>query len=226
MKKSLKTVLLISIGMIMAFSAKSQAIQTIKSPENNYLGTFRLNPKSDGLKGTPFLFEEPPLGNISLSNGKLYEDIPFNILLEASKVYIQTGGEDTQPLELKNWDWIKVGEEEERLFRMEYISGKPQIVEILYENENEKYIALHSKNLVKATGTRDGYSGPQYDTYKAGIDFLHIIGMQSTEIKTNSSGLKELAGDKYDNLKDFMKSKKIKPENPVDMRKILIFLFD
>jgi hypothetical protein len=226
MKKSLKTVLLISIGMIMAFSAKSQAIQTIKSPENNYLGTFRLNPKSDGLKGTPFLFEEPPLGNISLSNGKLYEDIPFNILLEASKVYIQTGGEDTQPLELKNWDWIKVGEEEERLFRMEYISGKPQIVEILYENENEKYIALHTKNLVKATGTRDGYSGPQYDTYKAGIDFLHIIGMQSTEIKTNSSGLKELAGDKYDNLKDFMKSKKIKPENPVDMRKILIFLFD
>ncbi len=212
--------------MIMAFSAKSQAIQTIKSPENNYLGTFRLNPKSDGLKGTPFLFEEPPLGNISLSNGKLYEDIPFNILLEASKVYIQTGGDDSQPLELKNWDWIKVGEEEERLFRMEYISGKPQIVEILYENENGKYIALHTKSLVKATGTRDGYSGPQYDTYKAGIDFLHIIGMQLTEIKTNSSGLKDLAGDKYDDLKEFMKSKKIKPENPVDMRKILTFLFD
>lgn len=226
MKKSFKTILLISIGMMMAFSAKSQAIQTIKSTENRYLGTFRLNPKSDGLKGTPFLFEEPPLGNISLSNGKIYEEIPFNILLESSKVYIQTGGEDSPPLELKNWVCIKIGKEEERLFRMEYISGKPQIVEILYENEKEKYIALHSKNLVKATGNRDGYSGPQYDTYKAGIDFLLLIGMQSTEIKTNSSGLKDLAGDKYDALKDFMKSKKIKPENPVDMRKILIFLFD
>lgn len=225
MKKSLKTVLLISIGMMMAFSAKSQVVQTIKSPEFEYSGIFRLNPKSDGLKGTPFLFEEPPLGNISLSNGKIYEEIPFNILLETSKVYIQTGGEDSQPLELKNWDWIKVGEEE-RLFRMEYVSGKPRIAEILYENDKEKYIALHTKNMVKATGSRDGYSGPQYDTYKAGINFLHIIGMQSREIKTNSTGLKELAGDRYNDLKDFMKSKKIKSENPADMRKILIFLFD
>jgi len=226
MKKSFKTVLLISIGMMMAFSAKSQVVQTIKSSESEFMGTFRLNPKSDGLKGTPFLFEEPPLGNISLSNGKIYEEIPFNILLETSKVYIQTGGEDSQPLELKNWNWIKVGEEEERLFRMEYVSGKPQIVEILYENENEKYIALHTKSLIEATGKRDGYSGPQYDTYRAGIDFLHVIGMQSSEIKINSTGLKDLAGDKYDDLKDFMKSKKIKPENPTDMRKILIFLFD
>lgn len=226
MKKSFKTVLLISIGMMIGFSAKSQAIQTLKSPENQYLGTFRLNPKNDGLKGTPFLFEEPPLGNISLTNGKIYEEIPFNILLETSKVYIQTGGDDTQPLELKNWNWIKVGKEEERLFRMEYISGKPQIVEILYENEKEKFIAVHTKTLIQASGSRDGYSGPQYDTYRAGIDFLRIIGMQSSEIKTNSAGLKDLAGDKYDDLKDFMKSKKIRPENPTDMRKILIFLFD
>jgi hypothetical protein len=226
MKKSFNTVLLISIGMMMAFTAKSQAIKTLKSPEKDYSGIFRLNPKNDGLKGTPFLFEEPPLGNISLSNGNTYNEIPFNILLETNKVYIQTGGDDSQPLELKNWDWIKVGKEEERLFRMEFISGKPQIVEILYENENKKYIALHSKNLVKATGTRDGYSGPQYDTYKAGIDFLLLVGMQSNEIKTNSSGLKDLAGDQYDDLKDYMKSKKIKPENPTDMRKILIFLFD
>jgi hypothetical protein len=225
MKKSFNTVLLFSIGMMMAFSANSQVIQTIKSPQIEHSGVFRLNPKSDGLKGTPFLFEEPPLGNISLSNGKIYEEIPFNILLETSKVYIQTSGDDSQPLELKNWDWIKVGVEE-RLFRMEYISGKPQIVEILYENDKEKYIAVHTKNLVKATGSRDGYSGPQYDTYKAGINFLHIIGMQSNEIKTNSTGLKELAGDRYNDLKDFMKSKKIKSENPADMRKILIFLFD
>ncbi|SMD45595.1 hypothetical protein SAMN00777080_4252 [Aquiflexum balticum DSM 16537] len=226
MKKSFKTVLLISMGMMMAFSTKSQVIQTVKSPENIHSGIFRLNPKSDGLKGTPFLFEEPPLGNISLSNGKHYEEIPFNILLETSKVYIQTGGDDSQPLELRNWDWIKVGMEEERLFRMEYISGKPQIAEILYEKEKEKYIAIHTKTLVQATGSRDGYSGPQYDTYKAGIDFLLINGMQSSEIKTNSAGLKDLAGDKYDDLKVFIKSKKIKPENPTDMRKILIFLFD
>ena len=87
MKKSFKTALLISIGMMMAFSAKSQAVQTIKSPDYEYSGTFRLNPKSDGLKGTPFLFEQPPLGNISLANGKIYEEIPFPVFDDLSAVF-------------------------------------------------------------------------------------------------------------------------------------------
>lgn len=226
MKKLPFYILLLLTWMTPVFTAYSQAIQTIRTPDNQYSGTFRLNPKSDGVKGTPFLFEIPPMGNISLSNGNIHTQVPFNIFLENNTVYIQTGGEDSEPLPLKNWEWIKTGGEEQRLFRMEFVMGKNQIVEVLYEKEREKYIALHSKNLVKPSGVRDGYTGPQYDTFKHDIKYMVIKGMQSTEIKTSAAGIKELAGDNYNDLKEFIKSEKLKPENPLDLRKILIFLFD
>ena len=222
MKKLLVFILL--LGPVSA--SFSQAIQTIRSPENKYTGTFRLNPKSDGVKGTPFLFDIPPMGNISLSNGNVHDQVPFNIFLETNTVYIQTGGEDSEPLPLKNWQWIRTGDEDQRLFRMEYVLGKPQIAEILYEKGQEKYLALHSKNLMKPSGVRDGYTGPQYDTFRHEIKFMVLNGMQSAEFKTNTAGLKELAGDKYDDLRNYIKSEKLKPENPIDLRKILIFLFD
>jgi hypothetical protein len=226
MKKLFSYILVILIGVMQHFSAFSQAIQTIRTPENQYTGTFRLNPKSDGVKGTPYLFEIPPMGNISLTNGNVHNQVPFNILLETNTVYIQTGGEDSEPLPLKNWQWIKIQGEHERLFKMEFVSGKSQLVEILFENKKGKYVALHSKTLVKPSGVRDGYTGPQYDTFKHDIKFLYLEGMQSYELKTNSSGLKELAGEKYNELKNFMKLEKLKPENPSELRKILIFLFD
>ncbi|WP_228779880.1 hypothetical protein [Aquiflexum lacus] len=226
MQKQFRYILIFLIGGMQAFSAFSQAIQTIRSPENQYSGTFRLNPKSDGVKGTPYLFEIPPMGNISLNNGNVHDQVPFNILLETNTVYIQTGGEDSEPLALKNWQWIKTMGEDERLFKMEFVSGKSQLVEILFENENGKYVALHSKTLVQPSGVRDGYTGPQYDTYKHDIKYLFIKGMQSSELKTNSSGMKDLAGEKYNELKNFIKTEKLKPENPTDLRKILIFLLD
>ena len=219
-------ILLFLTWMIPVFPAHCQAIQTIRTPENQHSGTFRLNPKSDGVKGTPFLFEIPPMGNISLSNGNIHTQVPFNIFLETNTVYIQTGGEDSEPLPLKNWEWIKTGEEGQRLFRMEFVMGKSQIVEVLYEKGQEKYIALHSKNLVKPSGVRDGYTGPQYDTFKHDIKYMVVRGMESAEIKTSTAGIKELAGNKYNELKEFMKNEKIKPENPTDLRKILILLLD
>ncbi|WP_373524314.1 hypothetical protein [Aquiflexum sp.] len=226
MQKHFKYLLLILMGMMWTYSAFSQAIQTIRSPENQQTGTFRINPKSDGVKGTPFLFEIPPMGNISLSNGNVHKQVPFNIFLETNTVYIQTGGEDSEPLPLKNWNWIKTGEEDERLFRMEFVSGKSQLVEILFENDQGKYIAVHSKTLVNPSRVRDGYTGPQYDTFRHDIKFLFIEGMQSTEFKANTSALRDLAGDRYNDLKDFMKKNKLKPENPIDLRKILIFLLN
>lgn len=226
MQKLLKYILFILIGMMQSFPTFSQAIQTIRSPENEYTGTFRLNPKSDGVKGTPFLFEIPPMGNISLKNGNIHDQVPFNILMETNTVYIQTGGEDSEPLPLRNWEWVKTGEIDERLFRMEFVTGRSQLVEILFESDHGKYVAVHSKTLVKPSGVRNGYTGPQYDTFKHDIKYLYIQGMQSTELKTNASGLKDLAGDKYNDLKNFIKSNKLKPENPIDLRKILIFLLN
>jgi hypothetical protein len=212
------------IGLGCIHSAKSQTNPSLNNQNQQYLGTFRINPKSDGLKGTPFLFDTPPLGKIALDGGKDYSEIPFNILLEKNEVYIQTGGEDSEPLLLRNWKWIEIPGEEVRSFRIEYLQGKPQVVEILFEKEGEKYIASHKKTLVRPSSQRDGYSGPQYDTFRHDIKYFVLKGMQTTEIKTNSAGLKEWAGNRSEELKEFMKEKKLNPDNPLDMKKIITFL--
>ena len=207
-------------------SSKSQTNPSLNSQYQQYLGTFRINPKSDGLKGTPFLFDVPPLGKIGLEGGKDYSEIPFNILLDKNEVYIQTGGEDSEPLLLRNWEWIEVPGEEVRRFKMEYLQGKPQLVEILFEKDGEKYIASHKKTLIRPSGQRDGYSGPQYDTFRHDIKYFKIKGMQSTEIKTNSAGLKEWAGGRNDEMKEFIKENKLDPNDPLGMKKIITFLIN
>lgn len=206
-------------------SLNAQSSSNITPAESQYLGTFRINAKSDGIKGTPFLFDVPPNGKIKLSGGKEYESIPFNILLDKNEVYIQTGGEDSDPLLLRNWETIVITEDSERLFRSEYVNGKPQVAEILFENQNEKYIALHTKTMIRATQQRDGYTGPQYDTFRHDIKYFQLKGIQTVEFKSNAAGLKELAGARYDLARDFIKKEKLKPDDPRDMSRILSYIF-
>lgn len=203
----------------------AQSNANIRPAESKYLGTFRIDAKSDGVKGTPFLFENPPNGRIKLAGGKEYESIPFNILLEKNEVYIQTEGVDSDPLPVRNWETIVIPEDGNRLFRTEYLNGKPQVLEILFEKDGEKFVAQHAKTLIRPTQQRDGYTGPQYDTFRHDIKYFRIKGMQTEEFKVNAAGLKELAGNKYDDLRNYIKDEKLKPEDPKDMSKILSYIF-
>jgi hypothetical protein len=218
--------LMLFIGLVLSESLIAQSISTVRANDLDYGRAFRFNVKSDGVKGTPFLYDEPKSAKISLDGGKVYDNIPFNILPEKEEIYIQTGGEESDPLILKNWIWLETLEDSPKLFRMEYIDGKQRIVEILFEKDRDKYVAVHSKYLVKPSNLKDGYTGPQYDTYKPDIKFFKINGLQSTEFKGNTSGLKDLAGNRYNELRDLIKSEKLKPENSEDMKKVLVFLFD
>lgn len=211
----------------LVFPSWGQSVSTM-NPNNDvdYGRAFRFNVKSDGVRGTPFLYDEPITANIFLSGGKVYEGIPFNIFPEKEEIYIQTGGEESDPLLLKNWEWLQTLEEDPKLFRLEYVEGKQRIVEILYEQDREKFVALHTKYLVKPTTLKDGYTGNQYDTYKPDVKFYKINGLKTTEIKTSNSGLKELAGGKYNELRGLIKSEKLKPEQSQDMKRILGFLMD
>ncbi|MFD2200673.1 hypothetical protein [Shivajiella indica] len=218
--------ILLLFGVLVSGSLYGQSITTVKANDIDYGRAFRFNVKSDGVRGTPFLYDEPKSAKISLDGGKVYEDIPFNILPEKEEIYIQTGGEESDPLVLKNWIWLETLEDSPKLFRMEYLEGKQRIVEILYEKGSEKYVALHTKYLVKPTNLKDGYTGPQYDTYKPDVRFYKINGLQSQEFKGNTSGLKELSSDRYNELRDYIKNEKLKTETADDMKKVLVFLFD
>lgn len=219
--KLLLMIMLSVIGFV-----RAQSVTSLKQQEVDYGRAFRFNVKSDGVIGTPFMYDEPIAANISLKSGKVYENIPFNFLPEKDEIYIQTGGPESDPLVLKNWEWLQTLEQQPKMFRLEYLEGKERIVEILFENDQEKYVALHFKYLVKPTNLKDGYTGPQYDTYRPDVRFFKLNGLLSQEFKGNTSGLKELAKDQYNALRQYVKVEKLKPERSEDMKKVLLFLFD
>lgn len=217
--------LVLLVFIAICFEGTAQSITTIRQNDFDYGRAFRFNKKSDGVKGTPFLFEEPPMAKVALSSGKVYDEIPVNILPEKEAVYIQIGDESTDPLVLRNWDYLTILDENPRMYRLEYINGKQRIVEILLENEKDKFVALHTKNLIKPNTVKDGYTGPQFDVYRPSTKFYKIRGMSSEEFKGSSSGIKELSGKQYSEVKNFIKKEKLKPERAVDMRRVLEFIY-
>ncbi|EOZ93574.1 hypothetical protein A33Q_3520 [Indibacter alkaliphilus LW1] len=214
----------IMLMIVFNIGVYAQSISTLRQNDVDMGRAFRFNPKSDGVKGTPFMYEEAPKAKIALKSGKVYDEIPVNIFLEKDEVYIQTGSEEDEPLLLKNWDWLETFEENPKLFRMEFLEGKERIVEILHEEGRDKYVALHKKNLVKPTNLKDGYTGPQYEVYRPDTRFYKINGLSSEEFKGNNKGLKELAGSKYGELRSYVKSNKINTDSAIGMKKVLTFL--
>lgn len=208
--------LLVSVQLTFA-----QSVTSFKQNDIENGRAFRFNAKSDGVKGTPFLYDEPKSAKVSLKGGKVYENIPFNILPEKEEIYIQAGGSESEPLLLKNWEWLQTLDEEPKIFRLEYLEGKQRIVEILYENDKAKFVALHSKYLVEPTVLKDGYTGPQYDTYKQSTRYYKITGNSSKEFKANNAGIKELAGPKYREVMAFIKSNNIKADRPSGLKQVL-----
>jgi hypothetical protein len=226
MQRGKLLLIVIALKLSVIGYVKAQSVTSLQQQEVDYGRAFRFNVKSDGIKGTPFLYDEPIAANISLKGGKVYENIPFNFLPEKDEIYIQTGGPESDPLVLKNWEWLQTLEQHPKLFKLEYLDGKERIVEILFEKDREKYVAIHLKYLVKPTNLKDGYTGPQYDTYRPDVRFYKINGLSSAEFKGNTSGLKELAKDQYNALREYVKVEKLKPERSEDMKKVLSFLFD
>lgn len=225
MSKSMKMMLL-GLFTILYFPTSGQSISTLKQNDVDMGRAFRFNPKSDGVKGTPFLYEEAPKAKIALKSGKIYEEIPVNILPEEDEIYIQTGNLEDEPLLLKNWEWLETLEENPKLFKLVYLEGKERIVEILYEDGRDKYIALHKKVLVKPTQLKDGYTGPQYENYRGSTRFYKVNGLNSKEFKGNTSGVKEISGNKYSSVRNFIKENKIKTEQSEGMKKVLAFIFE
>ncbi|MGY6523312.1 MAG: hypothetical protein ACXIUD_16400 [Mongoliitalea sp.] len=184
--------------------------------------SFRLNAISVGIKGTPLLFEKAQLGTIVLTNGKTYDNIPFNINLDRGDLFIQTDGVDSDPFSVNNWVIVETGQEQKRLFSRERIGTKQEITELLWKGENQKIVAVHRKTFIQPYVQRDGYSGPQYDEFRYDINYFHMKGLTATEIKTSKQALKAFAGPKEKEVQELIKKEKLKLEKPEDFKKVVL----
>lgn len=207
-------------------SIASLSAQSVREYEYDATRSFKINPKSNGVIGTPFLYENAQLGQIVLQGGKVYDSIPFNIYWAKNLVYIQTKGEDSEPFVVRNWEKIVTREPLPRTFVSMVWDSKPRVVESVYEGAGKQVIGVHEKTLLPPTGQRDGYSGPQYDQFRLDVRYYLLEGSNKKEIKLSGNGIKDLAGDKYEILREFVRKEKLKPEDPVAMKRILRFLWD
>lgn len=175
-----------------------------------------INARTVGVKGTPFLFDNAIYGDILLPNGNTHLKIPFNIEMVKEELVIKMTDDDN-PFPVRKWISVETKDENPRKFVLENIEAKPRIVEYVGEWDGFKIVALHSKKLYKPTHLPDSYSSPQYDTYQHYVKFFKVKGLQYEELKVNNF-IKDLGGKE---VKDFIKSNKLKVDDPVDLKLVL-----
>lgn len=183
---------------------------------NSGFNSVTINAKTVGIKGTPFLFDNAIYGDILLPNGTTHLKIPFNFEMVKEELVIKMADDDN-PFPVRKWISVETKDENPRRFVMENIEAKPRIVEYLGEWEGFKIVALHSKKLYKPTHLPDSYSSPQYDTYQHYVRFFKVKGLQYEELKLNQF-VKGLGGKE---VADFIKSNKLKVDDPVDLKILL-----
>ncbi|AFL85239.1 hypothetical protein Belba_2695 [Belliella baltica DSM 15883] len=176
-----------------------------------------INARTVGVKGTPFLFDDAVFGDILLPNGTTHLKIPFNFEMVKEELVIKMSDDDNPPFPVKKWISVETKDENPRKFILENIEAKKRIVEYIGEWEGFKIVALHSKKLYKPTNLPDSYSSPQFDTYQHYIKFFKIKGLQFEELKVNQF-VKDLGGKE---IKEFIKSNKLKVDDPVDLKMLL-----
>lgn len=196
-----------------------QLFQSFGDSRHLYNG---LQPKSSGIKGSPFILDNMAQGDIIMKNGKHYQGMFINIFPEKAEIYIKGDESEDAKVVVLNRKIIEqiIFIEPERIFSPMKVDGKDHIAEILIEDGQEKLIALHEKRFHKAI-VGGGYNeGPKYDTYQHIIRYFVIEGDSVEEIAKGKSGLKTLGKDSWKSLQKYAKDNKLDRDNPQDMKQL------
>lgn len=195
--------------------------QNIGDSRNLYYG---LQPKSSGILGSPFIFDDMLKGDIVMKNGKHVQGIYINIFPEKAEIFIK--GEEDEDAKVVVLDNKLINQviypDTERTFSPMKVGGVNKIAEIIINNEREKLIALHEKKFIKAQVGGAYNPGPKYDSYEHIIRYFIISGESQKEIVKGKSGLKTLDADSWKTLMQFVKDNKLDMENTRDMKAIYL----
>jgi hypothetical protein len=199
---------------------------TIEKAESEYLMVTQYGKagKVGEIRGTPFVFDKLVKADVLMDQGKVYQGVLINIYPQKAQVFI--GDDADNPMKGKTvvLDTYKIQqvilEGSERVFKPVKVEGRKQIVEILYEDEGEIFLALHEKRFQKRQEERS-YSNTkdQMDSYRPVIRYFWLKDKQEKEIKKGKTGLKTLSND-WKSLNKIAKAEKLDFNKPADMKKV------
>ena len=196
-----------------------QTFMDLKDNQGTYIG---LQPKSQGVKGTPLLFDDMVKAHLFLKNNKDHENIMINFYPEKAEVFIQLPNKNVVSPELNTIDKIVLNESKE-VYKPRQINGRYEIVQVLHEDEKEEFIVHRYKKFQKATVGGAYNTTSNFDEYKDVIYYYIIKNGSLEEIKQNNSGLKSLAGDDWKTARSFVKDNNIDWSKPSDVLNLYLF---
>ncbi|KEO74507.1 hypothetical protein EL17_07155 [Anditalea andensis] len=186
---------------------------------NNHGIYIGLQPQSEGVIGTPFLFEDMVKAHIFLDNGKDHDNVMINFYPEKGEVFVKLSNNHIVSPELKNIQKIVINDSKD-IYKPKSIKGRHEIVQILAEDEEEEFVAHKYKKFQKATIGGAYNTTSNLDEYKDVIYYYIIKNGILEEIKQNNSGLKSLAGDNWRTVKSFINENSLDWSKPSDVIQI------
>lgn len=196
--------------------------QTLIDLRDNFATYIGLQPKSDGLIGTPFLFDDLRNAQIKMITDKVHQNVKANIMLEKGELYVEIKPKNIVVPDISFIEFILFLEDSTVFIPFE-INNKKTYVQKLLDREDDLYIVFFEKKLIKANVGGAYNTGSKFDEYKEVISYFHWKNGIINEIKKNNSGLKYLGGDNWKEVRDFVKRENIDFNETTDMLKVIQF---
>lgn len=197
--------------------------QTLIDLKDNYATYIGLQPKSEGVIGSPFLFDELKNARISMITGKVHDNVLVNILSERDELYVQIKPNNIVVPEISYIESILI-KDDSTVFQPFQLNNRRVYVQHLLEINGKDYIAYKEKKFVKATVGGAYNTGSKFDEYKEVISYFYIQDEEILEIKKNNSGLKLLAGENWEEARKFVKEKNIDFTDTDEIVQLILFI--
>lgn len=201
----------------------SDGSQTFIDLKDNFATYIGLQPKSEGVIGSPFLFEDLKKAKVTMITGKTHDNVLANILPSQSELYVQIKPNNIVVPEASYIESI-LFIEDSILFKPIRLNDRLMYAQSVFETNDKQFFALVEKKFVKANVGGAYNSGPKFDEYKEVISYYLLENSEITEIKKNNSGIKFLAGEKWKEAREFVNKQNIDFNIVSDMQKVFVFI--
>jgi hypothetical protein len=183
----------------------------------------------EGIKGTPYLFNEWKKGNIYLIDNTYINDvsIKYNIYTD-DILYLNSKSGDSLIIDRSLINSFEItGDNSNNLLLFKEISLRPYkkdkstFVKVLYDGKS-KFIVKYTKTFIKADYKGAYSAGRKYDEY---IDDQQYYIMKDdntpAKIKLNKKSVTKVLSDKDDKIKSYLNEHKLALDNEDDVERLL-----
>jgi hypothetical protein len=183
----------------------------------------------EGIKGTPYLFNEWKQGNIYLNDNTYINDvnIKYNIYTD-DILYLNSKSGDSLIIDRSLINSFEIaGDNSNNLLLFKEINLKPgksdksTFVKVIHDGKS-KFIVKYSKTFIKADYKGAYSAGRKYDEYTDDFQY-YIIKNESNpdKIKLNKRSVTKVLSDKDDKIKFYLDEHKLALDNEDDVAKLL-----